>query len=170
MAFKLSQLKEINKIYDEFVEIQIDVPTEEGIVQETIKLYPAFKPEKIRDLVEEMTEFYKAADKEKIKIEDKEMDDIVGYFIFRHFTDITMTKSKKAKILHEEYKLLINSSLYKQIGKLIPEQSIQSVYEYIQEVIEASVKIEKQLRQQQKEIKNLKLENKEVIDMVNNAK
>ena len=158
--FKLSQLREINKAYDKFVEIPVSV----GETQYKIKLYPNFKPEKIRDLVEELADFYKNADEEKVKVDSpKEDDDIIGYFIFRYFTDIKMTTSKKAKTIYDDYKLLVNSDLYREIGKLIPKESVEKVYRRIDEVLQASAEIQRQFEKAQEQIKNIDLQNKDIL-------
>ena len=160
----INMLKEEVSMYDEYLEIPVGNDNSEYI----LKLYPYFKPEKVRDLVKEMSEFFKTCKKEKVEIKTDEEDDIVCFFIVKHFTNITFTKSKKAKKIHEEYKILINSSLYPTIMKTIPEESIKKVYEYAQEVIDASAKLEVMLENVQKQIQELPLENRELLNKIAN--
>ena len=62
--FSVSQLKDEVSIYDEFVDIPVTVQGKEYIV----KMFPYFKPEGIRDLVNEMIDFFKASETEKLMI------------------------------------------------------------------------------------------------------
>lgn len=157
--FSLSQLKEVNKIYDEFIEIPVTVGENEHI----IKLYPIFKPEKIRDMVEDMIDFYKKANVENIDIKDSDETDIIGYFVVKHFTDAKTVVSDTAQPIYDEFKLLINSELYKAITSIIPHASMEKVYEYIGEVIKVSAELQKTLKKQQDEIKKLDLKNKDIL-------
>ena len=160
----INMLKEEVSMYDEFIEI----PVGNSDSEYTLKLYPYFKPEKVRDLVKEMSEFFKLCKKEKVEINSDEEDDIVCFFVVKHFTNITFTKSKKAKKIYDEFKILINSSLYPIIMKTIPEESIKKVYEYAHEVINASVRVEEMFEKAQKQISELPLENRELLEKIAN--
>lgn len=158
--FKVAQLKDEVSIYDEFVEIPVNSQDKEYIV----KMYPYFKPEKVRDLVEEIGEFYLSCEKEKITVSQKEQDDIVGYFITKYFTNMIFTKSKKAKKVYEEFKIAVNSGLFKTLMEAYPKESIMSVYDRIYEVLEANAELESQMQRYQQVLKELQpLENREII-------
>lgn len=158
--FKVSQLQDEVSIYDEYVEIPVTAQGKEY----TVKMYPYFKPEKIRDLVNELIEFFKAADKEKVEVKPIEEDDLVGYYIIKYFTDMVFTKSKKAKNIYAEFKLALNSQLFKVLMETYPKESIQQVYERIFAITEASTNFENKFKEMQEMIKNLPLENREVIE------
>ncbi|WP_299831213.1 hypothetical protein [uncultured Metabacillus sp.] len=155
----ISKLKDEAKVFDEFVEIDVDVNGEEY----TVKMYPYFKPEKIRDLVNELTEFFQKAKEEKLEIPKIEEDDLIAFFICKHFTDIKFTTSKKVKKIYEEFKLLINSSLFKVLSKSFPQESVAQVFDRIFEIIETNAVLENKFKQTQEIIKNLPLENKDVL-------
>lgn len=158
--FKVSQLQDEVSMYNEYVEIDVTAQGQDYIV----KLYPYFAPTKIRDLVNELHEFFQAADKEKLTVAPIEEDDLVGYFICKYFTDMGFTKSKKAKAIYEEFKLAQNSKLFKVLLETYPKESVESVYERIYEVIEASAELENKFKQMQDMIKKLPLENREALE------
>jgi hypothetical protein len=162
--FKVSQLKDEISIFDEFVEIPVSSQDKEYIV----KMYPYFKPERIRDLVNELVDFYKLCDKEKVSIPQIEQDDLIGYFIVKYFTNMIFTKSKKAKKIYEEFKLTLNSQLFKTLMETYPKDSIQSVYERIYQVIEVNAELQNQFKQYQETLKDLPLENREVFEQFTN--
>ncbi|MBD1379219.1 hypothetical protein [Metabacillus arenae] len=155
----MSVIKEDAKQYDEFIEIPVTAQGKEYIV----KLWPFFSPTSVNKLINELIEFKKKADEEKLKIEDKSWDDLIGYFIVRHFTDIKMTKSKKAKTIYDEFKSAINSKLFEIILKSIPEESMMFVHGKIMELAEMNAKLQERVRQAQKEIQELPLENKDIL-------
>jgi N-glycosylase/DNA lyase len=152
-------IKEDVKKYDEFIELPVKAQGNEYIV----KIYPFFKPEKVRDMLNEMIGFYRNCEKEKVNVKDEEFDDIVGYFIVKHFTNIKTTTSEKAKKIYEEFKVAINSQLFEVILKTLPEESIQYVYNKIFEIIELNAKLQNKIKKFQDEIKNLPLENKDIL-------
>jgi hypothetical protein len=158
--FSVSQLQDEVSIYDEFVEFPILTQGKEYIV----KMFPYFKPEKVRDLVLDLQNFFNAAEKEKLTIPPIEEDDLVGYFIVKYFTDMKFTKSKKAKVIYSEFKLTLNSRLFKVLMKSYPQESVQSVFERIFEIIEVDNQLKNKFKDAQNAIKELPLENKEVIN------
>lgn len=160
--FKVSQLKDEVSMYDEFVEIPVTSQNKEYIV----KMYPFFKPERIRDLVNEMSEFYKACEKEKFTFPEIEQDDLVGYFIVKYFTNMKFTKSKKVKSIYDEFKLALNSQLFKTLMESYPKESIQSVYERIYSIFEANVTLQNQMKELQDNIKDLPLENRDIFEQL----
>lgn len=162
--FSVSQLQDEVSMYDEFVEIDF---TSQG-KEYTIKLFPFFKPEKIRDLVNEMIEFFKAAEKEKVEVKQIEEDDLVGYYILKYFTDMKFTKSKKAKNIYAEFKFALNSPLFKQLMEAYPKESVKTVIDRIYEVSNASIKIKNDIEEAQGKIKDLPLENREIIEKLGN--
>jgi hypothetical protein len=161
--FSVSQLQDEVSVYDEYVEFPIQTQGKEYIV----KLFPFFKPEKVRDLVIDLQNFFKAAEQEKVNISPIEEDDLVGYFIVKYFTDMKFTKSKKAKVIYNEFKLTLNSQLFKILMKSYPQESVQSVYERIFEIIEVDNQMKNKFKDAQNLIKELPLENKEVINQLN---
>jgi hypothetical protein len=161
--FSVSQLKDEVSIYDEFVEIPVTAQGTEYIV----KMYPYFKPEKVRDLVNELIDFFKAADKEKLVIPKIEEEDLIGYFIIKYFTDMKFTTSKKAKRIYEEFKLALNSDLFKVLMETYPKESFDKVWDRIFEVSEASARLESKVKEAQENIKNLPLENRDVFEKLN---
>nr|BDD47801.1 hypothetical protein 2 [Bacillaceae bacterium] len=152
-------IKEDNKRYKEFVTIDIEA---QGNTYE-VKIYPFLSPSLVAKLRDELIEFRQNVDKEKLTIEDTEWDDLISYFIVRHFTNIKMTKSKKAKTIYEEFKEAINSKLFEVILKSFPEESIMSVHEKIYELAEMNAILEQRMKQIQKEIQGLDLENKDIL-------
>jgi N-glycosylase/DNA lyase len=161
--FSVSQLKDEVSIYDEFVDIPVTVQGKEYIV----KMFPYFKPEGIRDLVNEMIDFFKASETEKLMIPQIEEDDLVGYFIVKHFTDMKFTKSKKAKVIYNEFKLVLNSQLFKVLMETYPQESIKSVYDRIFSVIENNEQLKNKFKETQDVIKDLPLENREIFEKLN---
>jgi N-glycosylase/DNA lyase len=161
--FSVSQLKDEVSIYDEFVDIPVTVQGKEYIV----KMFPYFKPEGIRDLVNEMIDFFKASETEKLIIPQIEEDDLVGYFIVKHFTDMKFTKSKKAKVIYNEFKLVLNSQLFKVLMETYPQESIKSVYDRIFSVIENNEQLKNKFKETQDVIKDLPLENREIFEKLN---
>ena len=154
-------LKKEVDIYNEHVDIPVNVP---GMEDEfIIKLYPYFKPEKVRDVVKDLAQFYTKCKDEKIPYKDEEHDDLVGFFIVKHFTNLKMSKSNKAKKVYEDFKVVINTDIFKFLMDSIPEESIEKVYSYMYEVIESSSKLETLVRQKQQEIENLPLKSRDIL-------
>jgi DNA uptake protein ComE-like DNA-binding protein len=161
--FSVSQLQDEVSMYEEFVEIPVTAQGKEYIV----KMYPFFKPEKVRDLVDEMIEFFKVADKEKVEVKPIEEDDLIGYFVIKYFTDMKFTKSKKAKSIYNEFKLALNSQLFKVLMETYPEESIKSVHERIYAVRDASLKFGDKIKEVQELVKNMPLENRDILEKLN---
>ena len=148
-------------IYNEFVEFPIQTQGKEYIV----KFYPYFSNTKIRDLIQELANFAVNIQKEELDFDvDAEFSDVVGYFIMRHFTDIKFTTSKKAKVIYEEYKMALNSDLFKVITECIPEESSTKLYDAIYKTQEMSAKLEGQLKKLQQDYLDLPLENRSEIE------
>ncbi|MET3505612.1 hypothetical protein [Halalkalibacter oceani] len=157
-----SVLKEEVQMYDEFIDIPfVPIGHEKEIV---IRMYPLFKPEKVRDCVADYFSFIAQCKKEQIVIQEVEVDDILGYFIIKHFTNAKLTKGKKAKTVYDEFKILINSHFYKELISYFPEESIKSVHNRRFELIETVGKMEKQFNQINEELAKLPLENREAIE------
>lgn len=167
MSLNLSKdLKSEVEIYDEYVELPFTpFGSDKDII---VKLYYSFKPEKVKNLINEYAAFIHTSKKEKLSLEDDELEDLLCYYIIKYFTDVTTTKSKKAKTIYNEFKLLINSRFYTQIMELFPAESIKEVQNRWMQLIEISGKMEQQLASIQKEIGNLNLENKEVFESLQN--
>lgn len=161
--FKVSMLKDEMKIYSEFIDIPVPVVINGEEKELNIKAYPYFKPEAIRDCVNEIAEFFTKAKEEKLNIPKIEEDDVIGAFICKYFTDMKFTSSKKAKTIYNEFKLLINSKLYRVITKAFPQESIDQLYERIFEIIEVNATLENKVKQKQQEIKDLPLENRDIL-------
>lgn len=148
-------------MYDEFVEIPVTI---QGNSEEyTIKLYPFFKPEKVRELVDELVVFFKAADKEKLIVPQNEEDDIFNFYMVKYFTNLSFTKSKKAKTIYKEFKTAINTSIFKVLIQSFPEESKKSVIERIFEVGNESEKFKDMILRAQQAIKDLPLESRELL-------
>jgi hypothetical protein len=156
----ISQLKDEVSIYDEFIEIPVTMDDKEYAV----KMYPYFKPEKVRDVVNELHEFLNTAKQEKINIPQIEEDDLVGYFIVKHFTNLTATKSKKAKVIYNEFKIALNSKLFKVLTETFPKESIGEVYDRIYEVIKADAELKDKFTAMQSVYKNI-IVNDETLKM-----
>ncbi|MEH7346012.1 hypothetical protein V7122_19400 [Bacillus sp. JJ1532] len=152
----ISMLKEDNKIYDEFIEVPVDYDEQEHI----IKVYPYFKPTKVQKLVDSLVDFYKSAQEENISIPKEEESDIIAYFIVKFFTDVKFANSKKAKTMYDEFKIVLNAKIFQFIFKLFPEDSIKEVHERINDVIEASQRIQLVDKQIHKTVAELQLESK----------
>jgi hypothetical protein len=162
--FSVSQLQDEVSMYEEFVEIDFTSKGQEY----TVKLFPYFKPEKIRDLVNELIEFFKVAEKEKVEVNPIEEDDLIGYYILKYFTDMKFTKSKKAKNIYAEFKLALNSKVFKLLMETYPKESIQTVIDRIYEVSSVSDKLENDFKEEQEKIKKLPLENRDFIEKLGN--
>jgi subtilase family serine protease len=147
------------KKYKEQVEFTVNAQGDEF----TVKFYPYFSPAKIKSLVENLIQFFQSANKEKLNVPDEEFDDLISYFIIRTFTNIKMTTSKKAEKIYEEFKVAINSELIGLILSSFPEESVLAVHKRIYDTIELSAKLENKLKAIKDEIKDLPLENKEVL-------
>src|SRR5690606_27934114 len=146
-------------IYNETVDIPVTISGEEY----TVKMYPFFSPEKVRECVDSRNEFLIKADKEKLQIPQHEIDDITGYFIISHFTNLKLNLNKKAKSVYSDFKEALNSPLFKVLMKSFPQESIKDVYDRIFDLLEAQGKLEDQLQQFQEQIAELPLENRDVI-------
>ncbi|MGN7942001.1 hypothetical protein [Metabacillus sp. 22489] len=157
---KSSILVDEAKHYDQFIELPIQYYDKTYHV----KLYPFFKNELIRDLVDELIALYQNASKEGLKIKPEDNSDLVLYFIARKFTDIKFSKGKKAKTIYNEFKQVFNSKTFLTIIKQFPEESIKEVFERISEVIAVSGKMQGEYGDLIREkIKDLPLENKDVF-------
>lgn len=156
---KMSDLKKETDIYNEFVVLS---PEYDGETFD-IKIYPFFSPTKIKDMIQEYSEFINSLKEAKIKIDiESEHGDILAYFIIRNFTDIETTKSKSANTIYKEYKMSLDSKLIKEIIRMIPENSMNSIYEYVQEINDALDKI----NSMNTDLPLEKLENKELIQEI----
>lgn len=152
----VSKIKDVNKKYKAFIELPVYLEDEEYI----IKIYPFFKPEKVKKMVDEWILFYQNVKKENIEINKDYESDIVAYFIVRNFTDLKFTTSKKAKVIFEEIKEIINApQVFDVVLKAFPEESIKDIYSRAHDVIEASKKVIAQNTELAEEYKNAKIEN-----------
>ena len=143
----MSVLEKENNIQDEEVSISFDINGDNY----EVKMYPYFKPEKIRDLVNDLVLFYKNAEKEKLEVDSQEESDLIGYFLIKHFSNIKTTKSKVAKTIYKEFKTALNSVVIQEIIKTFPSESIEKVYTRIYEVIESGAKV-KDIMEQNNEL------------------
>ncbi len=157
-----SQLKEHNKKYNEVIEEDFEIDGEDY----TIRIYPYFKPEKIKDLLNERQEFLNKCHEENIELQDDEISDFLGYLIIKYFTNIKTTTSRKAKTIYKDFKTLLNHEIYLPLLNVFPEKSIRKVQEMLFERTETYIKLEEEIRKQQEKIKDLPLENREVIEKV----
>ncbi|GLI86641.1 hypothetical protein ANABIO32_44880 [Rossellomorea marisflavi] len=143
----IANLEEEISHFDEVVEVDFEGRNGEKY---TIKIKPFFKPEKVRNLVVELIDFYKKAEEEKLKIPEFEQEDLIPFFIIKHFTNIKFTRSKKAKKVYEEFKTAINAAMFIPLLDAFPQESIQAVYERIYDQIEKTAQFkEKYLEQAQ---------------------
>jgi hypothetical protein len=77
------------------------------------------------------------------------------------------TTSKKAKKIYDEFKLALNSDLFKVLMETYPKESITKVWNRIFEVSEASTRLEHKVKEAQENIKNLPIENRDVFEKLN---
>ena len=154
----ISMLKDEVKVFDEYVEFPVSVPNYEDDF--IVKVYPVFKPEKIKELTDELFGFIAKCKEEKVPVSRDEEDDLVGFFIVKHFTDIKFTKSKKAAKMYEEFKIAINTELFKQLIEQFPQESINTLNEYIYSRIEAGEQIALATEKLQQSVKNLSIQKK----------
>jgi uncharacterized protein YktA (UPF0223 family) len=155
----ISVIKDENKLYGETVEFPILAHGEEYIV----KVYPFFRPEKVRELVVDLATFGRNIKEGNIPYQDHEEGDVVAYFILRNFTDIKFTKSTKFKNIYEEYKTVINSDVLKKVFNMFPKESVAKVYERIEEVIEANEMFTRQIQFIKDRVNNMDLVHKDAI-------
>ncbi|AZV43730.1 hypothetical protein BAOM_3121 [Peribacillus asahii] len=157
----IKMLEEETKLYSEHIDIPVTI---QGQTEElNIKLYPFFSPTKVRDLVNSLIEFFKAAEKEKVKVDQLDEDDLIGFFIVKYFTNLKFTNSKKASTIYKEFKIAQNSSVFKTLLQAFPEESVKSVMERIYEVRDFNAKFQNMITNVQKEMQELPLENKEIL-------
>lgn len=156
---KMGIIKEDNKKFDQTLSIDVKVNDEDY----EVKIWPFFSPTKVADMRNSLIEFKQNCDKEELIIDNSQWDDIISYFIVRQFTDIKMTTSKKAKTIYAEFKEATNSKLFEVILKSFQEDSLMYVHDKIFELAELNAKLENKVKQTQKEIKDLPLENKELL-------
>ncbi|MCM3394842.1 hypothetical protein [Cytobacillus oceanisediminis] len=123
-------LIEENEIYDEFIEIPVMYEAKEYI----IKAYPYVSPVKLTNIVDQLSAFYQNANQEKVNVLEEEKSDLLAYFLVKNSTDVTFTKSKKAKTVYQEFKQLLHSRVFKAIVKTFPEQTFRELHERIAEV------------------------------------
>lgn len=154
----ISHIKNDNKRYKESVSIDIDVNGE----PHEIKIYPFFSPQKVADLRDDFYSFLSLAKKEKVEIEIAGSD-IIGYYVIKHFTDVSMTTSKKADYIYKEIKEVLNSKVAEFILKQFPQESMSYLYDKIYEIAELDDKLSNEIKRVQKEIQELPLENREII-------
>ena len=163
----VNMLKKDVDVFDKYVEIPVNVAdSNEPFI---IKLYPYFKPEKIRDCVKDMGLFFKKCEDEKITISKEEEDDIVVFFIIRHFTNLKMSSSEKAKRIYNDFKTVINSDVYRFLVDTLPEESITKVFDFAFETIKNVEKIHNKTVEHQNLIKDLRVKHKDVLEQINNA-
>lgn len=161
----VNMLKKEVEIYDKFVEIPVNVSdSNEPFV---IKLYPYFKPEKIRNCVKEMGLFFKNCEEEKVTFSKEEEDDLVIFFIIRHFTNLKMGSSEKAKKIYGDFRTVINSEIYRILVDSFPEESINKVHDFAFEAIKNSEKINNKTIEHQKLVKELQIKHKDVLQQIN---
>lgn len=162
----VKMLTEEVQIYNEFVEIPVEYEGKEHY----IKLYPYFLPEKVRDVVDEIFTFYQKAKEENIVIPDEEGSDIVAYFVARYFTDITFSRSKKSKVLYQEFKQVLNSKVFKTVIETFPHESLREVYERIYQVNDMAQILELQSLQRADLVENFNGEGKQKLTSAKQAK
>lgn len=173
MVLPISALKEEVNVYDEL----IDVATYNHKGKEhKIQFTPLFKYDKIKKLTLQFGQFYQAAMQEKFEIDPTDEDDLLNYFIIKHFgKGLKFTTSKKAKTIYNEFKLLQNSDLYKVFREEVFTNELvdKSREEVIKEIfanIELNAKYAKRLEEAQELIKNLPLENREILENLSLSK
>lgn len=161
MSKKLSlkQVEKENEIYKETIDVPIKVNGEDY----AIVMYPFFSPTRIENVVNEFAKFAENAKEEKLKIKENDEIHIVHCFVIKEFTDIKFTTSKKAKTIYAEFKQLINNPLYKELTNYFLKDSMDLVYEAFQNELAYFKKIEDLMSKTQQEIKNLPIENKEIL-------
>lgn len=157
--FDIKMLTDEQKKYDEFITIDVDAQGKAYIV----KVFPFFSPIETKELLNQMIAFFKDANETKLVIEDNEFDDLIAYFCMRKFTDIKMTKSKKAKVLYKEFKTCKNSKLFELIAASFAEESTEYLYSQLFKLTEFAAKIETKIKMAQSQIEGLKL-NPEVLN------
>ncbi|MEX3710876.1 hypothetical protein ABFV99_00580 [Cytobacillus horneckiae] len=160
--FKASMLKEEVQNFDRYLEF----PLSYNDTEYPVRLYPFFKPEKINNLLNEMAVFFQTAKKENVKIDPNHEADIVSYYILRQFSDIQFTKSKKSRMIYDEFKTVINSPICQTLLKAYPKESIEQVYDRVYEVIEMNAKNEEKRKQIVDSITGLPLDNEFIKDKV----
>jgi len=155
----ISMIKEHNKRYKETIELPFDVNGKEHIV----KIYPYFAPDKIRKCVDARNAFLIKAQKENLVIPEDEIDDITSFFILIHFTSLKFNVKKTAKSVYQDFKDVVNFPLFKIIMKSFPEESIAEIYDRIFDLLEMEGKLENELMKFQDQLKDLPLENRDVL-------
>lgn len=151
-----AMLKEEVSVYDEFVEFTW------GSTE--LKLYPFFKPELVKNLVNEFYTFIALCEQEKVELKEDEKDDFLCYLMIKYFTSVKTTKGKKAKTIYDEFKLVINSKFYTEVMGLFPKESTDSVFRRKLEVEEMYAKLGEELMKAQEQYGELDLENRELIE------
>lgn len=154
----ITKIKKSNQIYSEKIEVKFDFDNEH-----VVTIYPYFKPEKSVELLKDFGEYIKLSEDEGIEINDDMFVDLVMAFIIHKFSSLKLPDYKKPKLFTQAFTALINSKYYPQICKEFPQESIEEVFERIYEQFEASAKIQRHVNQTKEIIKDLPLENKDVL-------
>lgn len=157
----IAQLKDEVKAYDEKVELSVDVNGEEY----SITIFPFFKPELVKECVDGISEFFLKANQEKLNVKAKDEDELIKYYIIKHFTNIKMTSSKKSKTIYNEFKTVSNSSIFKVLIKSFPDESIQKVYDELYDNIELNAQLENVMMKYKRQLKNLPLQNRNILGL-----
>ena len=157
----IKQLEPEVNIYKEFVEIPVTINGNDE--EYAIKLYPYFKPEKIKKLVNELVLFFQTAAKEKLNIPDEEQDDLIGFFMVKHFTNLKFTTSKKAVNIYKEFKIALNTSVFKTLIETFPAESKYEVMQRIFEISTTNEKLQAVIGKAQEAFKDLPLEHREML-------
>jgi len=155
----LKTVKKENQLYKEKFDIPVKV---DGVVY-NIKITPFFSPEKIKKVMDEFSKIVKMADDEKVVIEDKEVFNIIDCLLIKEFTDIKFSNNRKAATILAEFKELLNSPLHRELMEAFPEQSVLDAYGRFNDFNASAAKFERLVKQQQKEVDDLPLENRDIL-------
>jgi len=155
----LTEVKKENEIYKERISFDVKVNGNDF----TINMTPYFSPFKVENLVTSYSEFAAKAGEEKVTIRDNEAIDIVHCFVIKEFTDVKFSNAKKAKSILAEFKQLMNNRLYKELMMAFPPESLNDVYEALQDKLAVLSKLQNDLVKTKLEIDELPLENRDIL-------
>jgi hypothetical protein len=157
----IADLKEEIKHYDEVFEVDFVGRNGENYV---VKIRPYFKPEKVSAALKEVGEFLNKAEEEKLNVPESEHEDLIMFFVVKHFTNLKFSKSKKAKKAYEEFKIAINTPLFAEIIKAFPDESLESVYKRMYDIQEKTHAIqEKYVKHAEEVFAEMKIKNKDIF-------
>jgi hypothetical protein len=164
MAKKLSMKKvyESTEQYDHKEKIEFDDDT-------YVNLFPFISPQNVSRILETMAQDLTKYAELGIELEDRLLDDLIGYEILKVQSDITTPRTETNEGVKKDvqfFKAFINSPYYLEIMKYFDEEEIEKVYNKMYDSLEQFGKMENLMRKKMEEIQNLDLQSPELRERI----